>query len=402
MVVESGFEDYIPTPSHAHWSASASALRDLCKELSEVTKAGADDSIVLRIRLCHFKQNHWLTPRLFCFNLAKLGGDGVSLEDAISGNEITFALVLNHSVDAQIRSAISTIASLIMRQAHIAKIRVGLSSIDTIDSDVKSLDGQANDEIADRLRFGYRSATSALARSASERGFRLECRYEPDLLPTKDLVDSRIPTLRALYNQREDVRSAVDGTVAMIGSGRIASVGGSESMRDLVQRSMTLWNFSKHMNHTFRDALVCGNGFMVVNAAASAPLSNLDPLTTTVLAEGVVEVGEGNTAKRRIDTGVVHIRGIEQIDSLLGVSPLEVLLPHVQTLRVIDETVSELEQFDTSNLSKANRAVLSSRKEMRARAVRATTEAIRELFADFVPTHGPAFADLYFQGYELM
>ena len=403
-------DEYIPTPSEEHGRLSGSRLVDLCEDLTASTKSGGDDGVTtparvtLRIRLCHFKQNHWLTHRLNCFNLAAFDDSGAMVDQVTSGGEITFAIVLNHPVETQLRSAVSTIASLVTRQAHIALVGVGDAPIDTIDQDVLALDRRADEEIRDRLRFGFRSAVEALGRSARERGFQLKCRYEPDLLPSGELVASRIPILRSLYNTDPAVRDAIDRTVSLVGSSRIASGGGSEAVRDALQQSMSLWNYHKYIHHTFRDALVCGNGYMTLSVAETSPIRNLDPLRTRIISEDRFETTGIDGSMEPIDAPVVHLKGVDQLVSLYGVSPLEAVLPLVMIRRTHEDVASAAEQL----LTRAEPVPGSVRKwaemriEQKQRVERDVTSSIQELFAGFVPDLPASPADLYFHGFEDM
>jgi hypothetical protein len=175
-------------------------------------------------------------------------------------------------------------------------------------------------------------------------------------------------------------------------------------MRDLLQRSMTLWNVHKHINHTFRDALVCGNGYLAINVLGSPPVRNLNPSTTRIVSENEFEVETDDGSIELIHTGVVHVRGVEQLVSQYGMSPLEAVLPQVLTVRALSEAAAAAQTMlsSTQVVPSPAKEWAQATIEQRDRVALVTTTSINELFAPFVASLPVPPAELYFAGYEAM
>jgi hypothetical protein len=96
------------------------------------------------------------------------------------------------------------------------------------------------------------------------------------------------------------------------------------------------------MNQTLRDADVTGNGYL------QTAFSGLDPTMRCLRPEDVYISGAADFCladEGRLSGKVLHFRGLEQFDSLYGISPWEPLLYVLQQRRIVESAAETMRQI---------------------------------------------------------
>jgi hypothetical protein len=143
---------------------------------------------------------------------------------------------------------------------------------------------------------------------------------------------------------------------------------------------------------------------MSVDVLAMSPVRNLPPESTYIVDDSHFVVEDDDGSERHFNAGVVHIRGVEQLDSAYGISPLEAFLPYLMTLRVLERAASAADQMLQTNPAPPTEIQEWARVtiEQKTRVEVAAAESVRGLMAAFVPNLPEPPSDLYFDGYEFM
>jgi hypothetical protein len=324
---QTGFQ---AAPSQEHVERSAEAARTLA---GLVTAAASPASKPLRVRLCLVRLPQRLPFQLYGFHVLEIDERG-EFVDEVEGFEITYAIVSNQPVELQRETTVAFLNDLVGRQGPLADIVAGRRQFADLPALTAVVDAASAEAASDTLRFSIGHAADALKTRAAGLGYRLEVRFELDPLPLRDQVARRARQLRTLYDTNNDVRAAVDSTVAILGGEPMAIRGRNEEVRAWTQRHTALLGVRQFMNHTIRDAEVTGNGFLEFG------FRGLDPTLRCLRPESVNVLGDEHFAVDAMegprDTGrVMHLRGVEQFDSKYGISPLEPLLYELRQRQVI-------------------------------------------------------------------
>lgn len=325
-------------PSAEHIESSASAIRAIA---DQATMDGSLDARPLRVCFCHTRLAPRLPFNLYGFHLVGIDETGRVRDSLDDDYEIRYALVVNQPVSLQTEVAVRFLFDLVGRQGPIADVAADRTAFADLPSLVASADAAAAETSWDSLRFSLTHAVSTLQSRAKAAGYRLVLRYEVDPLPTRASVEERLPALRKLYNDQPDVRDAVDRTVTAFAAHRSEIRGGPESVRAMVQQQTSLLGVRQFLNQTLRDADVCGNGFLEFRFVG------LDPSLRCLRPEAVEVLGEesfilhAEDGPIEVKNHVLHLRGLEQIESQYGISPWEPLLYVIQR----NEIVEHVRQF---------------------------------------------------------
>lgn len=315
-----------PGPDHAQGAGQA---------LSEIAEAVSSRSvgIPLKVVLRHYRWDPLLARNLFGFSVYDFDDDGSWIDPFEPGRQLDYAVILNQSVDLQQEIALVFLQQLAFRQRKQAEMRAAGSGVHEIDLRMAEEDVKAQQEVKDRLRYGWKAVADSVQMRMAEAGFALNVEYVADLLDDTQ-IRRRIPHLRRLYNSFDPVRESVDKLVSMAGHDdpRLGAVGGTSVARDWMQQQTRLWRLRHYQNQALRDAEVCGNGFIAFSLFEPSGPFNLRP-EEAVLIDGGVWTDQFR--KLGIDPATVtHLVGSRQIDSPYGVSVLEPLVPTLRTLDV--------------------------------------------------------------------
>ena len=391
-----GFQD---EPSQAHVESSATAIRAIA---TAITRPSRREATPLRVCFCHVRLAPRLPFNLFGFNIVAVDDEG-GVRDALApGEEVRYALVVNQPVAIQSEAALRFLFDLVERQGPLADVAAHRADFGDLPGLVASADMAAAETAWDALRLSSARAAEALTARAAAAGYALEVRYEVDPLPSRESVLQRIPALRKLYNNQEEVRDAVDRTVTMV-QGRGGEIrGGTEQMRGLLQQHTTLLGVRQFFNQAIRDADVCGNGYVEFDFVGLDPLLRcLRPENVKVLGKEQFALTEGGR-RRVLEQHVVHMQGLEQLESPYGISPWEPLLHLVQRDAILSNVRAFAQEAQRGRLSDNQQEQLSSL----LRVVERAADDMKRTLETFLwfPRRGlPApLADLYFNGQERM
>jgi hypothetical protein len=353
----------------------------------------------LRIRFCHFRHNHLLSPTLFGFHLRDLDVGGRPVDPLNQGAEVSYAIVLNLAVDLQREVAILFVSQLIQRQL---KLEAMTGHATQIDRDMEQQDIETTREIADRMRYGWQAGVELVRNQMQNAGWGLEARYEPDPLPDRDLLMRRIPSLKRIYNEFQEVKDTIDRLVSAIGGKepRIGSTGPTR-IRNWLQQRQLLLHFRYYMNHAVRDANVLGNGYFVFRQHEPLGAYNVEPERVWILSDGHYRIQQADHEEEVARDGVLHLRGIEQLESPYGISMLEVFLYHLEQRDVFDQ-VSSFASSIVGRLDVPSEAREWARQalEQSERITLSLPERISSMLwlpKEYLPTPG---SDLYFPDHE--
>lgn len=325
-------------PTAEHVARSSDAIRGIA---AQATMAGSSNARPLRVCFCHTRLAPRLPFNLYGFHLVGIDEMGRVRDSLADDYEIRYAIVVNQPVSLQSEVAIRFLFDLVGRQGPIADVAAERRAFSDLPSLVATADAAAAQTAWDSLRFSLTHAVSTLEARARTAGYRLELRYEVDPLPTRAAVAERVPALRRLYNEQTEVRDAVDRTVTALALHRGEIRGGPEAVRALVQQQTALLGVRQFINQAFRDADVCGNGFLEFGFLGLDPrLQCLRPEAVEILGNDDFTI-ETSSGPVRLSNHVLHLRGLEQIESAYGISPWEPLLYVTQR----DEIIRNVRRF---------------------------------------------------------
>jgi hypothetical protein len=300
-------------------------------------------------------------------------------------------LVVNQPVAVLRETAIRFLLYLVARQAPIQQVATGKRELTELSRLVSRTDATQADLSWD-LPPESAQAMNVVATNAAEIGLRLEVRLQLDPFPTASQLAARVPALRGLYNEEEPVRDAIDRIVSALGARNASIRGGPEEVRSFTRRSATLQGWGQYVNQVTRDAQVCGNGYLVMR------MSGLDWYMRCMRPERVVITRNGDFyedggAGRLDPAGVLHLRGIDQIDSSYGISVLEPLLYLKARHDFVRQLVTMTSAVRTQGLTDEQRKALDRNVSLAKSLAAEADERITDLLSFFLLGLRPASPD---------
>jgi hypothetical protein len=389
-----GFQD---VASRDHIDRAGEALDALA---AEVNRAAVGNGEELRVCFCSVRFIPGTPFVLYGFHVLEVDDDGAFVDPKATGGEIRFALVVNHPAEIQVESALAFLFQLLERD-RVVKAAQAADDVSEIDHQTQDADALGDRQFSDAIRFGWREAAAAAARRAHELGVRLQVRYQRDPFNSREELARRIPALRQVYNEIDSARRAIDNTVSMIGGGQahIRLSGAPSKARDAAQSSLAVLAMRQFQNQVTRDAEVCGNGYMVI-----AEGSELTPRTIRPEAVEIDESGQyfeiSANGRHRLEH-VLHLRGVDQIDSPYGISALELVLFALEQVRTFKDSKAAAERILAADSAKAEHREWALKTiDLADRSLLAVDERLSQLLGftrDELPAAKP---DLYFRGQE--
>src|SRR5581483_3845277 len=313
-------EGFSPFPEADHIGRASEAISELATFLDQLSRPAERE---LALKFCHVLLPPGMPMNLFGFHVWTVDADGALIEPLSGEDELILALIVNQPVELQIENAVSFLYTLAERQRTLAAVMAGEDDILDLPEHAADADRTAAGETVERFRYGWREAARGAVDALATVGIAVSVRYEVDVFPDRDSIDRRLPLLRRLYNEIEPVKLSIDRIVGSIG-GSAGTVRGSgpEEIRGWTQQQLSLLDIRRYMNHALRDAEVCGNGYLIFN--------EFEPFAPYAGRPEDVRVAEGGRLEVREATGwqlpgkpILHVRGIEQVESPYGISMLE-------------------------------------------------------------------------------
>jgi len=329
--------DFLLDPSPEHTRRSGEAMEALAAVLSSASQNHRGERHALVIS--HMQNNGMLSPLFYGGALANLDESGHFLDPMSPGQIVQFVVTLNQPVQLQIETVLTFLAQLVRRQGKIwqsAEQRSDMSEIDVIAGD---LDERAVSDTVDTLRHGWRLTAETIAQQASEIGIRIEPKYRADPFPVRESLRKRLPQLKRIYNTFPTIRDAVDRTISAMSGREPLVIGGAlpNAQRDFLQQRTSLMSVTKYVNHYFRDALVCGNGYLAFGDSQPLGVSNLRPEDVRITKPNEFAIDRDGVVETIRDR-VLHQRGLKQIISPYGLSLLEIFLSDLRSYDVFADT----------------------------------------------------------------
>jgi hypothetical protein len=334
-----GFQE---DPPAAHVDAASEALVDLAETVSRASKPGRDRN-ELAVCLCSVYYSPGTPFQLYAFHINDIDAEGKFVDPRSEGAEVRLAVVVNHPAEVQVESALGFLFELIERGKAVEAAKAN-DDLSQIDIQAEASDKRAAAEFLDRMRFGWQEAARRVAQLAGEAGLCLRVRYQRDVFTEREELVRRLPALRTTYNRLDSVRRAVDNIVSMVGGGhpQIRFPGASTQMRELLQSNIAVFGLRHFQNQALRDAEVCGNGYLVSGQGREIAPRCLRPEEVEIVGDG--EFIEWSNGKQQPLSNVLHLRGLDQLDSPYGMSVLEPYLFAADQVRVFDESRSLYER----------------------------------------------------------
>jgi hypothetical protein len=237
---------------------------------------------------------------------------------------------------------------------------------------------------------------------ANASGFDLAMSYQGDPLPTREDVVSRHRVLKDAYNSIDEVRLLVDRFVSFFGrQDRFRVAGGSDRDRAYLQGSSGVMHTSEYLSHLTRDAQVLGNGFATFHTTPSPAMSLQDPSLVEVTAEDSFWRIESSSTRVPITDHILHLRGIEQMNSAYGISMLEPLVASYEILRTtLRARETSLEYASGPNPTQEMIDWARDCEQLHQQTASNFASTVQNMY--FLPLQHWAFepGDLYFTGYE--
>jgi hypothetical protein len=322
-----------------HIDRAGEALDVLARRIN----ASSTGTLELRVCLCHVRYMPGLPFELFGFHVPAIEESGRFVDPWDPDAELRYALVVNHPADIQVETSLALLFQVLERHRVVEAAR-RRGDVTSIDKQAAEADDRADKEFLDCMRFGWQKAAEAVALKAKDAAVQLTVRYQRDPFNGREELTRRIPTLRTAYNDLATVRRAIDNTVSMIGGShpQIRWASAPSRLREHLQTDLAALGIRQFMNQTTRDGEVCGNGYLVSSHGADLSPYCLRPEDVKIEASDrflLVKNGEWREIQN-----VVHIRGIDQIDSLYGISVLEPVIYAVDQTRLFQSTKQLAEQ----------------------------------------------------------
>jgi hypothetical protein len=296
----------------------------------------------------------------------------------------------------QVRSLIQQLSMLVARQRHVANVIQSDNDATELDREVAETDELAKAGVVDVLRHGWRAGAELLVRQAFEAGFLLRVGFEPSAVGSADLV-RRALALRQAYNRLPVAREAVDRFVSATAPRLMirSQPGTPESIQTTAKQFLDLGSIRYYLAQAERDAFVLGNGYV---AFVSDPrgVYNLRPEEAVPQGDELVLPRPGESPVRAL-----HLTGMRQPGSLLGLGLLELALPALQQQEMFERITARAKQFESSPDPVAVEWAKKSF-AMAERGAKANEQNLRDIFSPLLTLLPDPIADLYFSGFELM
>jgi hypothetical protein len=387
--------DFFQEPSAQHIQSIEGSLERLASIVTSETESPART-----VELVVVKHPGWWHHRLYVFSIVDFDADGHLVDTANPGEVIRFAVVANHAVELVVQAVLDMFGRLVARNTPSASNARTTSSSDNMDIEAAALDQAAHAEIVDVLRHGWVHAAEQLKRQSVAQGVALKVSLATDAFKTEEARRHRATVLRQIYNSDEIAREAVDRLVgAMAGrQGRLMMDGGAERLRARLESYAEAAQVMKYFQHCLRDALVLGNGY--ITFARDVPFGPYCVRPEDVTHDDKGNPRRGGGAGEHIED-LVHIPGVVQPRSRLGLSMLEPIVIHAVELQ------------SAKNLAYASQALLERGPEDE-KAKSSATAALARRMLETIPGRmsealqpaltftSPALESLYFDGAELM
>lgn len=387
-------EPYLQHVSRAHVEASAAALAELAALAS--TGPSRKGAQLIRLRFGHLDHGGFLTNVRHGFAIMPVTPHGQLL--GIEG-EILYAIVLNHTVDLQLRTTLSLIASLLARQDMVRAARVpGTDGLD-LDITATSVDQRAAVALQDSLRVkNWRDAALEIQQRAAASGYQLDLQFASPLLSQEE-ISQRAPALRHVYNHLPLARDAVDRVAAMMSRGFV--VRGEGVSAEALAASAALLDVGdiRHYTaHIMRDAFVCGNGYLAVPPPPN-PLRLYRPEHVEVTSDSFrVRDPVANLRLEVPASGMLHLRGMNQVGGPLGVSTLEPLLILLGQMEQAHYNVEHNVPIALATGTEQARTWAQRAQDFERRIVAENEREVRDILGGGTLSLQPAPPDLYFPG----
>lgn len=393
---------FVTEVSEAHLRAVGKFFVELADTVNDV----ADDAgAAIHVRLTSVRHTAVLPFVLYGFHIPRVDDTGEFVDEVLSGEEITYAVIANHAIEVQREAALLFLYELVFRQEALASLgRQNAPIAGSVDTVATVADQQARQEFRDRLYSGWFATAQSIARRAAASGLTLAVRYEVDPITTREEIARRVPVLRRTYNEISTVHEAVDNIVSAL-SGQdpvVSSVSISQAELNRASRRVASMNLRQWLSQTARDAQVCGNGYLVLAPPARRGFYNLRPEDVEVSGADQYRVLRNGISSAVADR-VLHLRGIEQFESPYGISLLEPILAEYRTRRLFAQAsdfaqdVLARRAFDTPEGQWARQVVALSK-----RSLGASDDRLGRLLWFPQGRLRPARSDLYFPGQDYM
>lgn len=406
----------------AHIRASMSTMQELADLASSEVASAADRSLFVQIS--HIDHGFFLNPRLQQIVIMPTLGDVVSLPmtplvddrpkratamlsvtECTDEQPLKLAVVINHSVGAQIEAILAGLLTLIGRQRLVASGR----SAEDIDLQAEQHDTQAINLMKDLIRQkGWKAAAEDTGARARLSGFPLKVVYKKRLFNPSEIA-ARAPIMRRVYNEIPAARESVDKVVSMVTTGTVIVGGGTHQISAFGRDFMDLTAARTYHAHALRDAFVCGNGYLSYGSVPDEDTRLLTPEYVTARADKKFILTEGSSSIEF--RNVLHITGADQLDGPYGVSVLEpfvqALLQRELMLRLLEtgqawskaSIPDEIKALALANVPMANRSLVAIDKqieELSGAALRLKVDIPKDLYFPQMTQMSPAADGLTF------
>ena len=242
--------------------------------------------------------------------------------EPVSDHPMTYAVIANHPVDAQVEHTLGTLARMLARQELVSQMdETRFARIDQLAAEA---DKRADLEVSDLIRTrGWQAAAASIKARAEGSGMTLAVSFADDLMGPEQIA-LRPPLLRRVYNEAPKLREAVDKIAVTLSQGLSVMGGGKEAIAAFGRDYLDLGMSRTFLAHLARDAFVCGNGYLSFGTVPDEDMRLLQPEHVTV--DGPNAFTETSSEGETRHTQVMHIRGAEQQASPYGLSVLEPFL----------------------------------------------------------------------------
>jgi hypothetical protein len=391
-----GDDGIVADPSPARVAQSQQALSEVARAVNEASSR-SQNLKPLNVVLGHLDHQGFLATNLQTFHLSPVNDDGTVDDPFTAEKPITFASIVNQPVAIQVESIITSMSKLVARQAQLKRVKSDNADVSEIDIAMAETDEIAHNQIVDVLRHGWRAAAEMLARQAGNAGFVLDVSYDHVLVGSREAVVQRMPALRRAYNSLPIARDAVDRFVSSIAPRGliVAPPEVPEAVRAFAQQEMHLGFYRQYLAHALRDALVTGNGYLAFTSIPPFSVFNLRPDDAVDAGRGMVLPKTGEPA-----VNALHLRGLDQPNSIHGLGILELALPNLQSADVFRESsLFAHKVLETPSLY--DRHDWAHRTLRLAERVEADSDKrLREAFAPMLTLLPEPVPNLYFEGRE--
>lgn len=334
-------EFYLPELPQTHIDAVSLALRQVADVVNHRDKIDISHS-VRQVRIGLYDHGSFLSHSLRSFAMAELDADGLFV-DSSRGGEVILAMVANQSVPIQVRTLLEFLSSYLARQQLIKDLQRSDREIADIDALALDADSRATQLVDDDLRVGkWRLAAENIARRAESDCISLEVAFKEPLMSV-DEIKLRVPLHRRIYNHQPALRQAIDRVAAM---SRGFKLGGDGVPPEIIQKFQALIDINsvqRFSAHLYRDAFVCGNGYLSFGIDNRPNMQLLKPELVRIVGVDAFEVLNLETGEyRTVDGKVLHLTGAKQVGSPYGMSVLEPFIQVSTTNEALDAAVNEV------------------------------------------------------------